>query len=123
MPATTWTFGTMLWWTLGFFFLFTVIWVFIGVFADILRRHDLSGWAKAGWVLLIVVLPFLGALIYLIVRPPLTAEEQRAPDRYEAWTGRDGATGAAEIATAADLKDKGLISEPEFEEIKRRALH
>ncbi len=68
-----WTFGTVLWSSLVFFFWFTFIWMFIMVFADILRRHDLSGWGKAGWILLIAILPFLGVLVYLIARPSGTA--------------------------------------------------
>jgi hypothetical protein len=56
----------------AFFFIFMLIWMFIGVFADIFRRHDLSGGAKAGWVLLIFILPLFGILIYLIARPSLT---------------------------------------------------
>jgi Short C-terminal domain/Phospholipase_D-nuclease N-terminal len=126
MPEATWTFGTVLWWTLGVFFWFAIIWVFIGVFADILRRHDLSGWAKGGWVLLIVVLPFIGALIYLIARPPVpvAARERQMLDGYEVRAGREpGATAASELATAADLKAKGLISDSEFEAIKQRVLH
>jgi hypothetical protein len=59
----------LLWSMLVFFFWFMAIWVFIAVFADIFARPDLSGWAKAGWILLIFVLPFLGALIYVIARP------------------------------------------------------
>jgi len=60
-----WTFGTFLWSTLVVFFWVAVIWMFIAIFADILRR-DMSGWAKAGWIVLIVLLPFLGMLIYVI---------------------------------------------------------
>jgi hypothetical protein len=63
------TLGDLLWSMLVFFFWFMAIWVFIAVFADIFARPDLSGWAKAGWILLIFVLPFLGALIYVIARP------------------------------------------------------
>ena len=56
---------------LVFFFWFMLIWMFIMVFADIFRRTDLSGGAKAGWVLLIFILPFFGILIYLIARPSI----------------------------------------------------
>jgi hypothetical protein len=63
-----WTFGNLLLSMLAFFFWFAFLWMFISVFADILRR-DLSGWAKAGWISLIVVLRFLGTLIYLIATP------------------------------------------------------
>lgn len=71
-----WTFGDFLWGMLVFFFWFMAIWIFIAVFADIFRRHDLSGWAKVGWILLIFILPFLGALIYIGTRPSEMAPAQ-----------------------------------------------
>ena len=56
-----------------FFFWFMAIWIFITIFADIFRRQDLSGAAKAGWIFLIFILPFFGALIYVIARPQMTS--------------------------------------------------
>ena len=64
-------FGSFLWTMFAFFFWFMLIWMFIMVFADIFRRKDLSGGAKAGWVLLIFILPLFGILIYLIARPSI----------------------------------------------------
>jgi Phospholipase_D-nuclease N-terminal len=64
------TLGDFLVGLIAFFFLFLAIWMFIAVFADIFTRPDLSGGAKAGWVLLIFILPVIGILIYLIARPP-----------------------------------------------------
>jgi hypothetical protein len=64
-----WTFGTFLWGMVAFFFWFVLIWMFIAAFADIFRRRDLSGWAKAGWILVIAALPLIGILIYVIARP------------------------------------------------------
>lgn len=61
--------GDLLLAMVAFFFLFLAIWIFIAVFADIFSRRDLSGWGKAGWTLLIFILPLIGVLIYLIVRP------------------------------------------------------
>jgi hypothetical protein len=117
-----WTFGTVLWTTLVFFFWFAVIWMFIGVFADIFRRQDLSGWAKAGWIILIVLLPFLGILIYLIARP-------RTTDSYSSMFlgGPEAGYGVPhdatdEIARAARLQDEGKITPAEYERLKRRAL-
>ncbi len=63
--------GGVLWTMLAFFFWFMLIWMFIAVFADIFRRRDLSGAAKAGWTLLIFLLPLLGILIYMIARPSI----------------------------------------------------
>jgi uncharacterized membrane protein YhaH (DUF805 family) len=57
-----------------FFYLFLAIWVFIALFADIFRRRDLSGWGKAGWILLIFLFPLIGALIYVLARPPEAAQ-------------------------------------------------
>jgi len=64
--------GDLLWSMLVFFFWFMAIWIFITIFADIFRRNDLSGGAKAGWILLIFIVPFIGALIYMIARPKMT---------------------------------------------------
>lgn len=71
-----WTLGDALWAMLVFFFWFMAIWIFITIFGDIFRRRDLSGAAKAGWVLLLFVLPFLGALINLIARPSVTVQDR-----------------------------------------------
>ena len=64
-------FGDFLWTMFAFFFWFMLIWMFIAVFADIFRRRDLSGGAKAGWILLIFILPLFGILIYVIARPSI----------------------------------------------------
>ncbi|HKE97643.1 MAG TPA: SHOCT domain-containing protein [Actinomycetes bacterium] len=119
MVVADWTFGTVLWSMLVFFFWFAFIWLFITVFADILRRHDLSGWAKTGWIVLIVLVPFLGALIYLIARPPVAAQELQT---VGFGGGGSGYSAASEIAKAGDLRDRGLITDDQFEEIKRRAV-
>jgi hypothetical protein len=68
--------GEWLWAMFVFFFWFQAIWIFIRVFADIFHRRDLSGGAKAGWILLLFVLPFFGALIYLIARPTMTEQDR-----------------------------------------------
>jgi Phospholipase_D-nuclease N-terminal len=117
-----WTFGTFLWSTLVIFFWVMVIWMFINVFADIFRR-DMSGWAKAGWIFLIVVLPFLGILIYLIARPKVTAEEQGLIyDGRPTRGGYAGRSAADEIARAAKLHEEGKISSHEFEQLKQQVL-
>ena len=69
MLATAWNLGNVLWTMLIFFFWFMAIWIFITVIVDVFRRHDIHGGAKAGWILLIVILPFIGCLIYIIARP------------------------------------------------------
>ena len=61
-----------------FFFWFMAIWIFIAVFADIFRRNDIHGLAKAGWIVLIFLIPFVGALIYIIARPKMTEQDKQA---------------------------------------------
>lgn len=69
MLAAEWSFGDVLWAMIAFMFWVMVIWIFIALFADIFRRRDISGGAKAGWIFLIFILPLFGALIYIIARP------------------------------------------------------
>ena len=117
-----WTFGTFLWSMVVFFFWFTVIWMFIALFADVFRR-DISGWAKAGWIILMVIFPFIGILAYLIARPK-TDEEIVLYGTPRATPAPSAApyNAASEIAKAAELRDQGAISPAEFEHIKQHAL-
>ena len=125
-----WTFGTFLWSTVIFFFWFAVIWMFISVFADVLRR-DMSGWAKAGWIVFMVVLPFIGILAYLIARPRsadsagqigswgYSGDRSYSPSHEQKMRDYNAAD---EIATAARLHDQGKISADEYEYLKQQAL-
>jgi Short C-terminal domain/Phospholipase_D-nuclease N-terminal len=113
-----WTFGTFLWGTVVFFFWVMLIWMFIAIFGDILRRRDLSGWGKAGWCILVFGLPFIGILAYLIVRP----KGELDPYRGEVWDGQTKASSADEIAKAAQLKQSGAITAEEYDRLKQRAL-
>ncbi len=81
-------FGDLMWSMLVFFFWVALIWMFIAVFADVLRRRDLSGGAKAGWILLIFILPLFAILIYVIVRPTVTDQDR---ERAMAAEGRPSA--------------------------------
>jgi hypothetical protein len=104
-------------------------WLLITVFSDLFRRHDISGWGKAGWIVFCIVLPFLGVLVYLgtqgkhmAERNVKQAEAQRAQfDSYVREAAGDGG-GTAEIARAKELLDKGAINQAEFDQIKRKAL-
>ena len=103
--------GDVLWAMLAFFFWFMVIWMFIGVFADIFRRDDLSGWGKAGWILLIFVLPLLGIPIYMIARPKMTEQDRRmmteAQEQQRRMTGysaADETSSSRSSGTRADLR-------------------
>jgi Phospholipase_D-nuclease N-terminal len=118
-----WTFGTVIWSMIVAFFWFLFIWMFISVFADIFRRDDISGWAKAGWVVLIVVLPFLGILIYMIARPRMTAQDRRLrAEADEAQRRLAGYSPAEEVAKLAKLRDEGKLTPEEYETLKRKAM-
>lgn len=117
--------GTML-----VFFAWVIwFWLLILIFGDLFRRHDVSGWGKAGWTLFVIVLPFLGVLIYLgfqgrhmAERSAQEAETQKAAfDAYVRDTAGGGGS-AGEIAKAKQLLDSGAISQAEFDQIKRKAL-
>jgi type VI protein secretion system component VasK len=123
MLAYEWTFGSVLWAMIVFFFWFMLIWMFIGVFADIFRRNDLTGWGKAGWLLLIFIIPLLGILIYLIARPKMTEQDA---EMMAAMQERDrrasGYSAADEVAKLGKLRDEGKITPEEFEQMKKQAM-
>ena len=106
-----------------FFFWFMFIWIFIALFGDIFRRNDLSGGAKAGWIFLLVILPFLGALIYMIARPKVTAQDVEDLTRMEAASKAAAAVSPADqIAKLSELRAAGAITEAEFESLKAKAI-
>jgi Phospholipase_D-nuclease N-terminal len=118
-----WTFGTVIWSMVVFFFWFIFIWMFISVFSDIFRRDDLSGWGKAGWIFLIVILPFLGILLYMIVRPKMTAQDRRLLGEAQERERRlSGYSPADELAKLSKLQEEGKISPQEYEELKRKVM-
>jgi hypothetical protein len=111
------------WWMFMFYLVFIVIWMFIRVFADIFHRDNLSGWGKAGWILLIFIIPFLGILIYVIARPKNTAQDQADMAAMQAQQARlSGGSSVDDIAKAQALLDKGSITQAEFDAIKAKAL-
>jgi hypothetical protein len=117
-------------WSMFVFFAFVIwVWILFSVLVDVFRRHDLSGWGKAGWTLLLVVLPYLGVFIYLIAHGKEMAE--RSAKQHSAAQAqfderiREAATSggpAAEIERAKQLLDAGAITPAEFEAIKQKAL-
>jgi predicted PurR-regulated permease PerM len=119
----------VLWDILIFFAWVIFIWIAITVLIDVFRRHDVSGWAKAAWVVFVVILPWIGVLTYLIVNHTGMAE-RRAQDTQVAQAQFDqyvrSAAGkggpASEIETAKQLLDSGAISQEEFDAIKAKAL-
>jgi hypothetical protein len=115
-------------WTIIIFFFWVIwIWIVITVLVDVFRRHDIGGFAKALWVIFVVIVPWLGVLIYLIVehdgmrdRSMQQAQAQKAAlDDYV----RGAAGGSAdEIAKAKELLDSGAITQQEFDALKAKAL-
>jgi len=118
-----WSLGDVLWSLVVFFVWFMVIWMFIAVFGDIFRRDDLSGWGKAGWILLVFALPLLGILIYMIARPKMTDQDRRMiAEARERQRRLEGYSAADEITKLADLRDQGQISANEYETLKAQAM-
>lgn len=120
----------LLWTFVIFFGLMIYFWLIITVFADLFRRHDVSGWAKAGWTVFVLLLPLIGSLTYLITQGRAMAdrEERRAREATQQADDRirsvaaPGLHGVDEIARAKQLLDEGAISQEEFEQLKRRVL-
>ncbi len=126
--ASDYPFLDVLWTMLVFFGWVIWFWLLITVFSDLFRRHDISGWGKAGWILLCVVLPYLGVFIYLISQgsqmAQRNAEQQKAAksqfDSYVRETA--GSSPTEEIEKAKGLLDSGAITQEEFNTIKAKAL-
>ena len=118
--------------TILYFFLFIIwIWLLIMVFIDIFRSRDLSGGAKALWVIFVIILPLLGVLVYLIARggkmheraAAEAAQQQQQFDAYVRQTaGAPGSSTADQLSQLADLKAKGVLSDAEFEAQKAKIL-
>jgi uncharacterized membrane protein len=105
------------------FFWFMLIWMFIAVFADVFRRDDLSGWHKAGWLLLVFVLPLIGILVYVIARPKITSADRRVMEQaMHIESGGGPRSTADEIAKLAELRETGAITDEEYARLKERAL-
>ncbi|WP_327184471.1 SHOCT domain-containing protein [Streptomyces sp. NBC_01334] len=119
-------FWTMLWlflWVMWFFLLFKVI-------TDLFRDHSLSGWAKAGWLVFVLVLPYLGVFVYLVARGKSMGErdvkqvqeQEEAVRQYIRTTAGTGSGSVDELSKLSTLKDKGDITPEEFERAKRKLL-
>lgn len=127
--ASSYPFLEFLWSMLIFFAWVIFIWIAITVLIDVFRRRDISGWSKAAWTVFVVLIPWIGVLIYLIVNHDGMAERryreaataQAHFDEYVRTTA--GSAGAAsEIERAKGLLDSGAITKAEFDAIKAKAL-
>jgi energy-coupling factor transporter transmembrane protein EcfT len=116
-------FANFLWTMFVIYIWVMVIVLFIRVFADIFTRENLSGWGKAGWILLLFIIPFLGILIYVIARPKNTEQDQRMMAEAQAAQARmTGGNAVDDIAKAQALLDSGSITQQEFDALKAKAL-
>jgi energy-coupling factor transporter transmembrane protein EcfT len=129
MLATSYPLLEVFWTILIFFAFFIWIWILFIVFADLFRRSDISGWAKVGWIVFIVILPYLGVFVYLIAQHKGMTErsekQQKAAqsemDQYvKSVAGQSDP--ASQIAKAKTLLDQGTITQADFDQIKQKAL-
>lgn len=123
-------FGDLMWSMLVFFGWIIFFWLLFVVFGDLFRRHDVSGWAKAGWIVLLICLPYLGILIYLIANGHGMAQRnleqakaaQSQMDDYVRSVATTGGSATDQIAQAKGLLDSGAITQAEFDSLKSKAL-
>ncbi len=127
--AASYPFLSVFWDLLIFFAWVIFIWIAITALIDIFRRHDISGWQKAFWVVFIVILPWIGVLTYLIVNHTGLAERRAkesraAQDQFDQYIRHAAGTGgpASEIDKAKQLLDNGTITQAEFDAIKAKTL-
>ena len=123
------TLGAALLTVLEIFLFVAWIWVLVTVISDLFSDHSVSGWGKAGWCALLILVPFLGVLIYLIARggkmqERAIARQAEAQKQFDTYVRRTAAAGspADELAKLAALREQGAISEAEFEQAKGRSL-
>jgi ABC-type multidrug transport system fused ATPase/permease subunit len=128
IPIADYSLGDALLTVLEIFLLVIWIWILITIMIDIFRDDGLSGWAKAAWVFFLIFLPYLGALIYLIARGKGMRERaiqhqadlQKATDQYIKQAA--GTSPVDELHKLADLKDKGSISQEEYDKLKAQIV-
>jgi len=128
MPLANVNFGDLLLLVAEIFFFVIWIWILFAIIGDLFRDHELSGWAKAIWIVFLVFIPFLGALIYLIARGSgmrdraikAQAEAKKHFDEYIQTEAHSSP--ADELSKLHDLREKGAISAEEFEQAKARLL-
>ncbi len=129
MILANYNFASFLWDVLVIFAFVIWFWLLVVVFGDVFRRRDISGWGKAGWIILVIVLPYLGVFIYLIAEHDGMAErntqqvqaQQAVADEYIRSVSGSGGP-ASEIETAKNLLDSGAITQAEYDSLKAKAL-
>jgi Phospholipase_D-nuclease N-terminal/Short C-terminal domain len=128
MPIAEYTFGQALLTVLEIFLLVAWFWILVMVISDLFRDHEMSGWGKAAWVLFLIVLPVLGTLIYLIargegMRERSIKEQAEARQHFDSYI-RDtaGTSSVDELHKLSELKQRGDISQEEFDRQKAKLL-
>ena len=117
-------------WTMLIFFAFVIwIWILIGVFSDLFRRHDTSGFVKVLWIIFIIVVPYFGVFVYLIVEHRGMAEravkqQKAAQEEFDKYVQSAAGKGdpTEQIAKGKQLLDSGAITQAEFDALKQKAL-
>ncbi|TCM37567.1 SHOCT domain-containing protein [Kribbella sp. VKM Ac-2568] len=130
MDAITNDFGEVLLWSFWFFIWIAALVVWFRCLFDLFGDRSLSGWAKAGWAILLIFVPWVGALIYLIVRGrsmserqvKAVAQRQAEQDKYIQQVAGTSQAPAEQIASAKALLDSGTITQAEYESLKAKAL-
>ena len=129
MPLADFTFGDALLTVLEIFFLIVYFWILIAIIGDLFRDHRMSGWGKAAWIIVLLLIPFLGMLVYLIargegMRERAVKEQADVRKHMEAYMRETAGSGSSvdELAKLSELKDKGAISDAEFERAKAKLL-
>jgi ABC-type multidrug transport system fused ATPase/permease subunit len=128
LPIADYGLGEALVTVLAVFFFVIWVWILITILSDLFRDHEVSGGMKAVWVFFLVFVPFISALIYLIVRGggmrerqvKAQAEAKAQLDEYVRETARSSP--ADELHKLNDLKEKGGITEDEYEKMKAKLL-
>ncbi|HEY2565363.1 MAG TPA: SHOCT domain-containing protein [Acidimicrobiales bacterium] len=122
--------GQLVYGFLWFFLFFIEIWLMISVFIDIFRSHDMKGWVKALWILFVLVIPLVGILVYFIARGDKmrahsidAAKEQQQAFQHYVQQAAGTNSPADQLAKLADLKEKGAITEEEYNRLKAEIIN
>jgi Short C-terminal domain/Phospholipase_D-nuclease N-terminal len=123
------SFGQVMWTMFVFFAWILFFWLLFTVFGDLFSRHDIGGWAKAGWTIFVIILPFLGIFIYLIAegksmgeRAAMRAEAQQTQMDSYVRSVASSDSSAEQIAKGKQLLDSGAITQAEYDQLKAKAL-
>jgi uncharacterized membrane protein len=116
--------GEFLLWLVWIFLFVIWFWLLITIFADLFRRHDISGWVKALWIIFVIVLPFLGILIYLITQSHGIAERnvKQAQAEQEQLRQIVGTSSADELVKLDQLKASGSITDDEYQKMRAKVI-